>query len=170
MTDSSKPSGRRNSNNVTINDVARHAGVSKTAVSFVFNGRPGISEEAQKRTLDSAEKLGWRPDAKARALSLRKSRAIGLVIRREPALLSTDPFFPQFVAGAEIGMSASGYALVLQVADDIETENEAYRTFARESRVDGVFLTDLTTDDQRPAILEELGVPATLVCPPKCYL
>jgi DNA-binding LacI/PurR family transcriptional regulator len=139
--------------------------VSKSAVSFVFNGRGGVGPEARERILAAAEELGWRPDARARALSRSRAQALGLVIRREPELLSTDPFFPQFVGGVESGLADVEYALVLQVVGGEQSESDAYVRFAHEARVDGVFLTDLRTADERPAELERLGLPCVLVGP-----
>lgn len=131
----------------------------------MFNGRSGVGEAARERILQAAEELGWRPDARARALSRSRAQAFGLVVRREPELLSTDPFFPQFVAGVESGLSEVEYALVLQVVDSEHSEHDAYVRFAHEARVDGVFLTDLRTSDARPAELESLGLPYVLVGP-----
>ena len=148
---------------VTIGDVAARAGVSKSAVSFVFNGRSGVGAEARERILQAAHDLGWRPDARARALSRSRAQALGLVIRRDPSLIGTDPFFPQFVAGVESYMSTVGYALVLQVVDGDDAEQEAYARLAGEARVDGVFLTDLRVDDDRPAQLGALGLPYVLL-------
>ncbi len=148
---------------VTIGDVAARAGVSKSAVSFVFNGRPGVGDEARARILEAAQQLDWRPDARARALSRSRAQALGLVIRRDPELLSTDPFFPQFVAGVESFLSAVGYALVLQVVDGEQAERDAYSRFAHEARVDGVFLTDLRIGDERPADLAALGMPCVVL-------
>lgn len=148
---------------VTIGDVASRAGVSKSAVSFVFNGRPGVGEETKARILEAARELDWRPDARARALSRSRAQALGLVIRREPELLSTDPFFPQFVAGVESFLSTVDYALVLQVVGDAQAERDAYSRFAHEARVDGVFLTDLRIEDERPAELAGLGMPCVLL-------
>lgn len=150
---------------VTIGDVAARAGVSKSAVSFVFNGRPGVGQHARERILEAARELDWRPDARARALSRSRAQALGLVIRRKPELLSTDPFFPQFVAGVESTLSMVGYALVLQVVDGERAEREAYSRFAHEARVDGVFLTDLRIEDERPSELAGLGLPCILVGP-----
>lgn len=150
---------------MTIGDVAALARVSKSAVSFVFNGRAGVGAEARERILQAADELGWRPDARARALSRSRAQALGLVVRREPELLSTDPFFPQFVAGVESGLAKVEYALVLQVVDGEQRESDAYVRFAHESRVDGVFLTDLRTHDERPAELRALGLPFVLVGP-----
>lgn len=155
--------GAQRGQKVTIGDVAARAGVSKSAVSFVFNGRPGVGETAKQRILEAARELDWRPDARARALSRSRAQALGLIIRRDPELLSTDPFFPQFVAGVESTLSTVGYALVLQVVDGEQAERDAYSRFAHESRVDGVFLTDLRTQDERPSILAALGMPCVLL-------
>ncbi|GAA2019800.1 LacI family DNA-binding transcriptional regulator [Pseudokineococcus marinus] len=150
---------------VTIGDVAARANVSKSAVSFVFNGRPGVGEAARERILAAARELDWRPDARARALSRSRAQALGLVIRRAPELLSNDPFFPQFVAGVESGSSDGGYALVLQVVPDRAAEKRAYERFAHESRVDGVFLTDMRLDDERVGELDRLWLPHVVVGP-----
>ncbi len=147
----------------TITDVATAAGVSKGAVSFALNGRPGISEETRRRILATAEAMGWSPSSRARALSVSKSLAVGLVIARPPEILRADSFFPSFIAGLETVLSARGQALLLQVAE--HDDLTAYRRLAQEGRVDGVFLTDLQDDDERPALLEELGLPAVLIGP-----
>ena len=147
----------------TITDVASAAGVSKGAVSFALNGRSGISEETRRRILDTADELGWTPSSRARALSVSRSLAAGLVIARPPDILRADAFFPAFITGLETVLSAHGHALLLQIVehDDLAT----YRRLAQEGRVDGVFVTDLRTDDERPALLEELGLPCVLIGP-----
>lgn len=150
---------------VTIGDVAARARVSKSAVSFVFNGRGGVGEAARARIVQAAADLNWRPDARARALSRSRTQALGYIVRREPELFSTDPFFPQFIAGVESTLSSEGYALVLQVVDSEETERAAYAGFAHEARVDGVFLGDLRIQDERPTELAALGLPFVLVGP-----
>ena len=147
----------------TINDVATAAGVSKGAVSFALNGRPGISPDTRRRILETAETLGWSPSPRARALSVSKALAVGLVIARPPEILRADAFFPSFIAGLEAVLSKRGHALLLQVAE--RDDDAAYRRLAQEGRVDGVFVTDLQVDDARPALLEELDLPAVIIGP-----
>lgn len=147
----------------TITDVAKRAGASKTAVSFVFNEHSGVGDEARERILKAAAELGWQPNARARALSSSRAMALGYVLRRDPDLLSTDPFFPQFLAGIEASLAPRGYALVLQIVSDGISEEAAYRRFSTEGRVDGVLLDDLRSSDSRVALVEELGLPAILV-------
>ncbi|HMQ30658.1 MAG TPA: LacI family DNA-binding transcriptional regulator [Chloroflexaceae bacterium] len=62
-------------------DVARLAGVSQTTVSFVVNDAPNanIPDETRERIWAAVRELGWRPNAMARALSLRQSDTIGFI-------------------------------------------------------------------------------------------
>lgn len=144
----------------TIADVARRAGVSKGSVSFALNGRPGLAQATVDKILAAADELGWRPSNRARSLSVSKAFALGLVITRDPAVLSSDPFFPAFIAGVESVLSTRGQALVLQVVTAGESEEDGYRRLAQDARVDGVFLSDLRHDDPRIDLLVELGLPA----------
>jgi DNA-binding LacI/PurR family transcriptional regulator len=144
----------------TIADVASRAGVSKGAVSFALNGRPGLAQATVDKILAAADDLGWRPSNRARSLSVSKAFALGLVITRDPAVLSSDPFFPAFIAGVESVLASRGQALVLQVVTAGEEEEAGYRRLAQDGRVDGVFLSDLRHDDPRIDLLVELGLPA----------
>jgi DNA-binding LacI/PurR family transcriptional regulator len=144
----------------TIADVARHAGVSKGAVSFALNGRAGVSQETRQRILDAAAALGWSPSHRARALSTKRAFSLGLVIARDPELLGADPFFPAFIAGVEKVLAARDQTLVLQVVTSPAAEEAGYRRLARDGRVDGVFVVDLRRADPRIALAEEIGLPA----------
>lgn len=149
----------------TITDVARVAGVSKGAVSFAFNNRPGLAPETRDRILATAQTMGWTPSWRARALSVSRASAVGLVIARPPDTLRADPFFPSFIAGVESVLAANGYALLLQIVPDEDGGRASYRRLAEEGRVDGVLLTDLHVDDARPTLLAEVGLPAVVVGP-----
>ena len=149
----------------TIADVARAAGVSKGAVSFALNDRPGVADATRARILAVAAELGWTPSHRARALSSSRALTVGLVVARHPETLSADPFFPAFIAGIETTLAERGQALLLQVVPDQETERRSYEALAASGRVDGVFLTDLRVDDPRPALLESLGLPTVVIAP-----
>jgi Bacterial regulatory proteins, lacI family len=85
----------------TINEVARHAGVSESLVSFVVNKRPGAAAATRAPILRVAEKLNWRPSIKARTLSTRTTYTLGLGIRRSSEIVVAYPFFPAFMTGVE---------------------------------------------------------------------
>lgn len=150
----------------TIADVARAAGVSKGAVSFVLNGRGGVSAETRDRILKVIDDLGWVPSRRARGLSTSRAYALGLVIARPAGLLGADPFFAQFIAGIETELSDRGSVLVLQVVNPAH-EERAYRALADDRRTDGVFLLDLRIDDPRIALVHDLGLPAVTVNHPQ---
>ena len=131
-------------------------GVSRGAVSFALNDRPGVADATRARILAVAAELGFTPSHRARALSSSRALAVGLVIARQPETLSADPFFPAFIAGIEKTLAERGQALLLQVVPDQESERRSYENLAASGRVDGVFLTDLRVDDPRP---DAAGVP-----------
>jgi LacI family transcriptional regulator len=72
---------RKNKRNITSTDVARHAGVSQTTVSFVLNNEhtPNIPEETRQRVLDAVAKLGYRPNVLAQSLRMKRSGIFGFV-------------------------------------------------------------------------------------------
>lgn len=72
-----EPKARR----VTLADVAKAAGMSKSAVSMILNERPGtrLSEDAVKRVRAAAEELGYRPDPQAQSLRLGRTKSIGFI-------------------------------------------------------------------------------------------
>jgi DNA-binding LacI/PurR family transcriptional regulator len=150
----------------TIADVAKLAGVSRSAVSFALNDRPGLAKETKARILAAAAELGWQPSRPARALSLGRAGALGLVLTREPDLLGVDPFYPAFLAGIESVLAEKGDGLVLHVSSP-ERERSQYERLAADRRVDGVLLTDLRSDDPRPALTAALGLPTVVVGRPE---
>lgn len=142
----------------TISDVAALAGVSKGAVSFALNGRPGVSSHTRDRIREAANELGFTASHTARSLSTRRSGNLGIVLARRPEMLRADPFFPSFIAGVESLLAPSGQSLMLRFVEP-DTEADAYTELARAKRTDGVFVADLRVDDPRPALLTELQLP-----------
>ncbi|MET3567216.1 MULTISPECIES: LacI family DNA-binding transcriptional regulator [unclassified Leifsonia] len=143
--------------NVTINDVARAAGVSKSLVSLTLNARPGVASETRERILQTARDLGWTPHPGARGLSTRRAYALGLVLRREPRTIEVDPFFASFIAGVETVLAERGNVLVLTVVPDRAAEERAYERLVADKRVDGFLLTDLLAADERIPLISRLG-------------
>lgn len=134
---------------VTINDVARQAGVSKGLVSLALNGRNGVAVETRERILSVARELGWSPSPTARGLSNRRAYALGLILRRPARTIEVDPFFAAFIAGVETVLAERGHVLVLTVVPDRDAEARAYERLSAEKRVDGFLLTDLLAGDER---------------------
>lgn len=100
---------------VTINDVAREAGVSITTVSHALNDKGRISDETRERVAEVAAELGYRPSASARSLAGGRSGIIGLsfaVIAGQPASFGSFGFFNDLLHSATARALDLGYALV----------------------------------------------------------
>jgi DNA-binding LacI/PurR family transcriptional regulator len=61
-------------------DVATKAGVSRTLVSFILDGKPGASPDTRERVLAVAQQIGYRPDSAAQLLARGRSRTLGVLI------------------------------------------------------------------------------------------
>ncbi len=162
----SEASGRRRA--IRISDVAAAAGVSKTLVSYALNDRPGVKASTRAHIVETARSMGWTPSLRARALSVSRAYAIGLVFQISPEALATDQYYTSLMAGLQSVLSTSKYSLVTEVVDGPEAERAAYQRLARDGRVDGVVIADLRQDDPRFQLVQEAGLAfASLGWPPE---
>ncbi|MGZ0151158.1 LacI family DNA-binding transcriptional regulator [Kribbella sp. WER1] len=162
-TSGSGADGTRRSHRVTISDLARRLHISKASVSYALNGRAGVSEETRQRVLDLAEELGFHPNSAAVALSASRTRTIGIVIAREPTLISTEAFYMRTLVGIEQYLNEVDSSLLLRLTGEHGEDLDVLRRWSRQGRVDGFILFDELEDDQRIPVLQELGVPCVVV-------
>lgn len=148
---------------VTINDVARAAGVSKGAVSRSMNGGERIHPDTVARIRAVADELGWRPNAAARAVNGAPTRVLGFIALRRPEILDSDPFFASFLAGVESAAVERDYSLLIRFARTEAEEERTYRDMVAERKVDGFLLADLRMDDPRPELLRKLRAKAVVI-------
>ncbi|WP_328719868.1 LacI family transcriptional regulator [Streptomyces sp. NBC_00247] len=157
-------------NRPTIADIALRAGVSKVAVSYALNDRPGVSPATRATIKAIAEEIGWRPNSAARALTRARADTVGLALSRPARMLGVEPFFMELISGIESELSDGGCALLLQMVSGPAHELEVYRRWWGEGRVDGVFLADLRgrsavhgEPDPRVTGVAGLGLPAVAI-------
>lgn len=120
----------------TSRDVARLAGVSHTAVSFVFNGRAegNLSPATQERIRLAAAQLGYRPDPVARGLRRRRTAVIGLVTDE----IASSPFAGRLLRGAmETAWASEHLVLTIDSGGDPAKEDAAVAELL-DRRVDGI--------------------------------
>jgi DNA-binding LacI/PurR family transcriptional regulator len=91
----------------TMADVAARAGVSRTLVSFILDGKPGASEETKQRVLAVAEEIGYQPDSAARLLARGRSRTLGVLMD------VTQLFEAELVTGIYPAAEELGYDVLL---------------------------------------------------------
>src|SRR6478752_8573316 len=105
---------------VTMKDVALHAGVSRTAVSLVWNGRDSVAlaDETRARVLAVAAELGYRPNAAARAVANQRTDWYGLVTE-----IVTAPFAVDIIKGAQDrALAHEKYLLIASTESDPAAE------------------------------------------------
>jgi LacI family transcriptional regulator len=119
---------------VTIVDVARHAGVSTTAVSKVVRNASGTSAQMRSRVLAAVEHLGYRPSAAARALRGRTD-TIGVVL---PDL--RNPFFADILDGVAEHLATSEHQLFMTSSHDDETSEGRVTDALIDRSMDGLIL------------------------------
>ncbi|GAB3985517.1 LacI family DNA-binding transcriptional regulator [Actinoallomurus acanthiterrae] len=119
---------------VTIQDVAREAGVSVSTVSRAFTVPDLVKDETRQHVLHTAERLGYRPNRAARGLITGKTGNFGVIV---PDL--SNPFFPTVLKGVQARAREADYAVFLADCDENATEEIAL-VQAMAKQVDGVIL------------------------------
>jgi LacI family transcriptional regulator len=120
---------------VTINDVARSAGVSVGTVSAVINSRASVAERTRRRVLDVIDKLGYEPASSAQALA--SGRKNGDVGKRSIGIISkeaSNPFYVEVIHGAQSYLSDRGY-LLYSAASEWNYEHEGFLLESFRSRM-----------------------------------
>lgn len=151
----SRPS-RRSRGTVTVQDVARAAGVSAMTVSRVVNGGSNVRETTRQAVLEAIEKLNYSPNSAARSLAAGEATQIGLLYSNPSAA-----YLSQFLIGALAAARRAGCHLVLEACESerAEEQAEATRAFASTS-VEGVILPPpLSEAAPVRAELEAAGIP-----------
>jgi LacI family transcriptional regulator len=145
----------------TLRDVAEHAGVSFKTVSRVVNDEGGVSAELSDRVASAIERLGYRPDSRARHLrqGATQTGTIGFILSDVG-----NPFFSAILRGIDDVAGERG-ALVLTGSTDGDSDRESQLVDAFVSRrVDGLIVVP-TARGIGPSLLTELrrGTPVVFV-------
>jgi LacI family transcriptional regulator len=120
---------------LTITDIARKAGVSKTTVSRVLNHRPDVDQETRKKILSIIEEFNYSPSFTAKSLSTGKRNLIGLIV---PSLSSY--FSLEIIRGVAEGIADTQYELVLYTTGLSQHNQQIYLRAIRNDLVDGIII------------------------------
>src|SRR3989475_6327441 len=143
---------------VTIADVAIAAGVSKTAVSFAFNNPENLGQATLERVLRVARDLGYAPHPAARALSMRRSGTMGVLIPQRLSTVFANPFLSELIQG--LGEQCEEHDLTLLLVPPVDGSLESA---IRQASVDGFISLGLSPDDKALRLLDRNGIPTVLV-------
>lgn len=143
---------------VTITDVARHAGVAVSTVSYVLSGKRAISATTKQRVLASIRALGFHPNAGARALASKRANVIALVLPLRAGMHL--PVLMQFATTVVTTARTYDHDVLLVTADEGEA---GLRRVAASAMVDGLVLMDVELHDRRVPVLRALPRPSVLI-------
>ena len=143
---------------VTINDVAKRAGVSPKTVSNVIHDHPHVRESTRSKVLKAIEELGYQPNIAARSLVTKRHDLIGFVLWD-----ILNPAYTEMVETTVAQARESGYMLILGNAGRDPGEEDRVVTLMIQQRVDGIILASTTRGSKVPERLVEAGVPVVLV-------
>lgn len=143
---------------LTIEDVARLAGVSRSTVSRVINNQPSVRPSVRDRVQEVIIAHGYAPQAAARQLVTQRTRTIGLILPDNVYNLFGNPIFALMGQGVSQVCSQNGYTSMLFMGRQ-DMGDEKLFTLLRERHFDGVVLISNDSDNTCPAFLKEANIP-----------
>lgn len=147
---------------VTIEDIAKEAGVSATTVSNVIHGRTNrVSAHTVELINEIIREREYVPNMSARAMKTRSSKVVALINHlesRDQEKFMSDPFFMDLTSAVEKALREQGYFLMIRAI----SESEGLLQFIRNWNVEGVFMPGLFEDEPFYQTLRELKMPVVL--------
>jgi LacI family transcriptional regulator len=141
-----------------IREVALRAGVSTATVSRVLAGIGNSRPKTVAAVLAAVEELDYRPSGIARALKMKSTQTLGLIVTD-----IQNPFFPELVQAADDAARALGYTMLLGSAAYDEERSMRYLDLMVDRRVDGIIVALSQISEQHWARLLRAPIPVVVV-------
>lgn len=151
---------KEDNNKITIDDIAKELGVSKTTVSRAISGKGRISAATRKKVLDFCEECGYRPNMVARGLAESKTYNIGVILPNDPDLNEISFFQDCLMGIIEMATSYEYDVVVSAVGTDDITK---LIKLVEKQKIDGFILTRTWVNDEQIKYLSENQVPFVVV-------
>lgn len=148
---------------LTLEEIGRRAGCSRSTVSRVINNHQSVSPSVRQRVLEVIEETGYRPHAAARSLAAKRTRVLGLVIPRSVQAFFADPYFPRLIQGIAQACNMNGYTLSLFMFHNESEEKELYPRVLTRGLTDGVIFSSSVQEDPLLPLLRDSDVPFVTV-------
>ncbi len=148
---------------LTLEEIGRMAGVSRSTVSRVINNEKSVRPEVRRRVQAVIDETGFRPNAAARSLASNRTNVIGLVIPHRVHTLFDDPYFPLLIQGASQACNVAETTLALFLFQTEAEEEELYPRVVASGAVDGVVVTATRMGDPLLDRLADGALPYVVV-------
>ncbi|VEG27834.1 LacI family DNA-binding transcriptional regulator [Actinomyces howellii] len=144
----------------TMHDVARHAHVAVSTVSYALSGNRPVSRETAARIRRAMEELDYQPNAMARGLASRSSHTLAMTFPSFDTAMGETVF--EIIRGAQKGAADEGYRLAVWPLEDDNAGDELV-ALVRQGTVDGVLLVEVGVVDRRVEALSAADLPFVMV-------
>jgi len=131
---------------LTLEDIARISGVSRSTVSRVINGEPNVKDHTRNRVMEVIQSINFQPNLAARSLAAGHASVIGMVIPTGVTSLFSDPYFPLLIQGVSSTCNALGYSVMLWLAEP-EYERTTINQILYSGLIGGVIVSSMRMED-----------------------
>ena len=146
---------------VTIEDIARRAGVSYSTVSRALAGSTLVNQKTKERIERIAAEVGYQVNHVARSLAMRTTSTLGLIV---PEVVN--PFYPKLIHFFVEKAHAAGYSMLLNISSMNQQHEANCLQSMYERRTDGIVLVTGTQGlvaREHAARIKQLGIPLLLM-------
>lgn len=145
---------------ITIDDVAKALGISKTTVSRAISGNGRVGADTKEKVLKYIKEHNYRPNVMARALAQQRTYNIGVMWPDDYNAVDL-PFFQRCIIGMNEVTNHNGYDIVVSliVGDDIS----GVKRLVENHKVDGIILTRTLENDRIAAYLKSCNIPFVVI-------
>jgi DNA-binding LacI/PurR family transcriptional regulator len=147
---------------VTLEEIAKKAGVARMTVSRALSGKSYISKETEKKIKKIADEMGYQPNLIARSLSIRKSMTIGIFMPKTKNIF-LDVYITQILSGITDIVQEFDYRIMFFPYPENGRKKGLYTSIANSKLIDGMVLLKTKMDDPDLESLASSGFPFVCV-------
>jgi len=150
---------------VTIHDVAREAGTTISTVSKAMNNSHAISGETTARIKEAADRLGYRPNARAQMLARRANHEVVFLTYLPREIAFSNPHMFEILAGAEPVLASKGYSLKLHGCD-ANTVCQYAKDIIERKLADGLLVHESVATRELAVLINRMEIPHIIIGKP----
>jgi LacI family transcriptional regulator len=147
---------------LTLEDIAKISGVSRSTVSRVVNHDRRVSPTTRENVLKNIEEYNFYPNLAARGLASGRTNVLGVIIPAGVPSLFTDPYFPILLQGISTACNKLDYSVMLSLSD-VKYEKRLVGRVIQNHLVDGVIVASTLIGDPIQTTLAKSDLPFVIV-------